>query len=89
MFFAGSRQRALNVLGQLGARACMYNRRGTVDAWQKTLCDCKFTDEGGQLGAAASPESTACPELRALYGVITAMTDEEWAVYAQRAGGVV
>jgi hypothetical protein len=87
MFFR-DRGETLAGLAQLGGSLCGY----TWDPadWLGVRCDCKYG--GPVLSTPGRPprlsERTGCPELRSVYKVVAALTDQEWKDLLTRAGGI-
>jgi hypothetical protein len=82
MFFR-DRDETLAGLAKLGGSLCAYT--WDPDTWLTTRCDCKY---GGPLRDRPQGEQTGCPELRSIYTVIAALTDEQWKAALNRAGGI-
>lgn len=78
-FFGTSREKVLAALDVIGPTTCLYG------AWPDGRCDCKY---GVKTFPAGMGEQTGCPELRVLRSIVAAMTDDEWTLIQQRAGGV-
>jgi hypothetical protein len=79
---ASPRERMLESVEHLGVRACSYS----VGPDWALLCDCKYGIESD-----VSPrepiycgEQTGCPELRDVYSILKAMTDEEFTGLRER-----
>lgn len=76
-----NRQEALDSLYRMGATCCAYSSGGE---WADR-CDCKYGL--GDKWPTVGEKGNGCPELRSLYVVVEALTDEEWALLVHRAGG--
>jgi NTP pyrophosphatase (non-canonical NTP hydrolase) len=81
--FMGSREKVLNAIYVMGCACCSYSH---AEKWAD-FCDCKYGIVAGSWPT-IHEGGNGCPELRSLHGAIAAMTDEEWALLTQRAGGV-
>lgn len=78
----------LDAIGVMGSNRCAYNwgERDADDWAHKLRCDCKYGGETFRRGALAGGEQTGCPELRLVYLILEALTDEEWETLGERAG---
>lgn len=80
--FTDSRQNVLDAIYLMGATCCAYSMS---DKWSEH-CDCKYGVETGKWPT-VHEGGNGCPELRSLYVVIEALSDEEWALLVHRANG--
>ena len=86
MFFK-SRERTMAAIANLGSLKCAYlPGHGDPVAWPTSRCDCKY---GFTVASKPYSEQTGCPEMRSVYKVLEAMTDEEWSDFVTRARGVM
>jgi hypothetical protein len=72
--FCVNRERLIAGLEVLRQSLCPYRRPGHD-------CDCKY-------GVALRGEQTGCPEVREVIGLLSAMSDGEFAIFVKRAGGL-
>lgn len=79
-----SREGALAAITRMGSVCCSYSWGGV---WAER-CDCKYGVVIVQKWPTPTEKGNGCPELRSLHTVISEMTDDEWALLVQRAGGV-
>lgn len=74
------RQDMLEVIQRIGQKTCGYY--DPTKSWPANTCDCKYGANGGPTG-----EKTGCPELRIIYAILKALSDEEWVELVHKAGG--
>lgn len=77
MFWITREQLIVNLTNARMA-VCCYNN--------PEMCDCKYG--ANNIGTYES-EETGCPELGTLIGILSAMTDQEYREYAQRANAIL
>ena len=89
MFFQ-DRETTMRGIAELGSMACTY-APGALGAeeWVKPTarCDCKYGIDRSNRRFAGG-EQTGCPELKSVWAVLDAMSDEEWDLMVRRTGGV-
>jgi hypothetical protein len=68
------REHKLEEIARVGSSLCGYTLPG--GDWTKVRCDCKFG--GPRPDVAVGGEQTGCPEIRSVYRLISAMTDQEF-----------
>ena len=81
--FTASREDVLATLYLMGSTCCSYSLGGE---WADR-CDCKYGVKAGRWPTAGEG-GNGCPELRSLYVIVAALSDEEWGRLMLRAGGV-
>jgi hypothetical protein len=79
--FTDSRENVLTAIYTMGSTVCAYSMGGK---WADR-CDCKYGLH--EKWPTAGERGNGCPELRSLYVVIAAMTDDEWARLVLRGTG--
>jgi hypothetical protein len=78
--FVRDREAVLTSLERMGAACCSYSH----EEWSRR-CDCKYDVTVGKWPT-ANETGNGCPELRAIHGLVSAMTDAEWAMLVDRGG---
>lgn len=80
--FVGSRAEVLAAIETMGIACCSYSH----DTWSPR-CDCKFGVTPGKWPT-VHERGNGCPELRSLHAMLSALTDVEWGLLAERDGSV-
>lgn len=76
------REKMKAAVQRLGERACLYAGK----PWPDRTCDCKYGVESDTVATERvyAGEQSGCPELRDVFSLLKAMTDEEYDAIQER-----